>query len=70
MEVGSNCGYDYVSVTYEDQTTKHCGTTPPPSRLYEGPVTVTFHSDDRITRTGFRIIYEIAEDNNDNYSKS
>ncbi|CAD5122437.1 DgyrCDS10861 [Dimorphilus gyrociliatus] len=58
IEYGTNCKYDYVRVETSSTSKKFCGNKNPSDIVIKNePVIITFHSDDYLSKTGFRLAY-------------
>ena len=59
LESHSGCKYDYVTISFESEEEKYCGSSMPSPIISSGnTMTVVFHSDYSVNRNGFRAIWE------------
>ena len=53
VEAHPSCDWDWVEVSYGSFNQKFCGSSIPGSFVSETPITVKFHSDESVKRSGF-----------------
>ena len=58
LEEEDSCAWDYVVLNLNGVGSKHCGYTAPPGGVFDGPVTIIFHSDGVVSRKGFSVDYQ------------
>ena len=70
IESHSSCAYDYLEIRDGDSPTsnpigsKLCGTNIPDSMESSGSsMTLVFHTDGSVTRSGFKLVAEIGKEN-------
>ena len=58
VEAERNCGYDYVEVSFGSFSRKYCGDSlPEPITSTGSTMSVKFHSDQSVTKSGFRAVW-------------
>ena len=68
IEDGENCPYDYIQIRDGESVSgkvvgRFCGRTIPPDLTMSGTgAFIHFHSDDRLTKKGFKLMWEAVED--------